>query len=151
MDNNSPGIQVVRRTFSLIPFSDTVWRTIDIGTYLRKSKDPTPAEEYYIRLANNHLGFLIGNEYPTDFCFFHILYGSNTFWVNAMFTPSCHATGYEDYMQPKFFELVRNFSCKKIGWLSHRKGHSRRNIPGMKLPYKVTSFSNDFHQYEMEI
>lgn len=139
------------RTFSLTPFSDTLWRTLDIQTYLRKSKDTTPAEEYYTRLATNHLGILIGNEYPTDFCIFHILFGSNLFWVNAMYTPSCPATGYEWYMKDTFFDFVRNFGCNKIGWLSRRKGHSRKNITGMKLPYKVTSYGNDFNQYEMTL
>lgn len=132
------------RTFSLTPFSDTLWRTLDIQTYLKKSKDTTPAEEYYIRLANNHCGLLIGKEYPTDFCIFHVLNNSKMFWVNAMYTPSCPATGYEWYMQDTFFQFVRNFGCNRIGWMTHRKGHSKCNLSQMKNVYKPTSIS-----YEM--
>jgi hypothetical protein len=125
-----------------VSFSDNLWRTLDFQTYLKKSKDPSSAEQYYIRLANGQAGIVIGvNDKVTDFCIFTLL-PSNVLYIDVVYCKSTF-TGFDFYLDDIKI-LAKSYNCNKIRWSTFRTGYSR----GVK---KLAHYKCIGQTYELDV
>lgn len=130
----------MNNTFTLTPFSDELWRSLDIHRYLKKSKDPTRPEAYYEQLSTGQAGLLIGNEQPEDFCIFRVE-PNNVIWISAIYSPKTFNAF--AYYQDDFFELAKNYNCTQLKWCSYRNGYHKglKTIPIYKIESITYSMS----------
>lgn len=104
-------------------FSDELWRSIPIQDYLKKSKDPTPAHEYYLQLLRGESTLLTGEPHTHDFVIAKIYndHDGLTFFIQVAYS---EYGGFNKYVEA-FKNLAISFRCNHLKWGSYRSGYLR--------------------------
>ena len=102
--------------FEIVPFTDDVWRTLNFNDYLKRSKDPIPAEKYYEMLVTGKAYLAISKKYPGDFLIFSLTPPANS----EMYVYAFRSKDGNVYDESFKMFLVQ-MNIKTLRWSSYRK------------------------------
>lgn len=105
--------------FIPVPFTDKRWRELKIHDYMKKSKDQTSIESYYMELASGQSTLIAGLN--DDFAIVKVLPDGNL-WISAAYATT--GDPFIKYTQ-HFKELARRLNAEYIKWSSNRPAYRK--------------------------
>lgn len=120
--------------FTPLQFDNEVWKELypKLADYYKKSKDPTPIEEYYEKVYFNRYQLLIDD---SSFVIYQII--DDYIWIHAFYSTTGNA--YKLYLND-FIDFIKEYypHITKLKWTSNRPAYIKTNKKLLqKINYKI--------------